>query len=212
MLSSPETCKLKISHSRLFWLFAITQALFALVIFINEVMAIYNRVPGGNYPIEHKSSWLKVIIFCVGAIASCIAVRFLDSKKNGGLLLPSPFLVLPLGMLSTLASTIYSHYLSIIGWCCEQPLSFFFGFPFSYLLGIGSIIYSEMQPYENDGLLKILASSEPQVHWEFLPYEFFLSFLFWTNIILVFFGLVLFFRQGNNLRKQITEEVQFENR
>ena len=112
---------------------------------------------------------------------------------------------------STLASTVFSHYLSIIGWCCEHPLSFYFGFPFSYLLGIGSFIYSEMQPYENYGLLKILASSEPQVHWRFLPYEFFLSFLFWSNIIFVFFGLVLFFRQGNNLREQTKEEVQFES-
>jgi hypothetical protein len=202
---------LKISKSRLFWLFAITQTLFALVIFINEVMAIYNRVPGGNYPIEHKSSWLKVIIFCSGAIASFLMIRLLGSKKNWGLLLPSPFLVLPLGIFSTLASTVFSHYLSIIGWCCEHPLSFYFGFPFSYLLGIGSFIYSEMQPYENYGLLKIIASTEPQVHWRFLPYEFFLSFLFWSNIIFVLLGLVLFFRQGNNLREQMKEEVQFES-
>lgn len=174
-------------------------------------MAIYNRVPGGNYPIEHKSSWLKVIIFCGGAIASCLIVWFVDSKKKRRALLPSPLLVLPIGVFLTLASTVFSHYLAFMGWCCEHPLSFYFGFPFSYLLGIGSFIYSEMQPYENYGILKIIASSEPQVHWGFLPYEFFLNFLFWSNIIFVLFGLVLSFRQGNNLREQAKEEVQFES-
>jgi hypothetical protein len=202
-------CKLKINRLRLFWISAITQILFALVIFINEVMAIYNQVPGGNYPIEHKSSWLKVIIFCGGAIVTCFVVWLVDSKKKWEVLLPSPLLVLPLGIFSTLASTVFSHYLSAIGWCCEHPLSFYFGFPFSYLLGIGGFIYSEMQPYENYGLLKILVNSQPQVHWNFMPYEFFLSFLFWSNIVFIFFGLVLFFRQGNNLHKQTKAEVQF---
>jgi hypothetical protein len=200
---------LKVDKSTLFWAFAVTQILFALVIFINEVMAIWNRVPGGNIPIEHKSSWIKVIIFCSGAIASCFVVWLVTSRRNGEALLPSPFLILPLGIFATLASTIFSHYLSRIGWCCEHLFSFYFGFPFSYLLGIGSFNYLEMQPFENYGLLKILASSETQIYWSFLPYEFFLSFLFWSNIIFVFFGLILF-RQGNKLREQSKDEVKFE--
>ncbi len=204
-------CKLKISKSRLFWILAITQTLFALVTFLNEVLAIYNRVPGGNYPIEHKSSWLKVAIFCSGAIISCFVIWLLDSKQKRGVLLPSPLLVLPLAIFPTLLSIVFSHYLSIIGWCCEHPLSFYFGFPFSYLLGMGSFIYSEMQPYENYGLLKILITSEPQVHWRFLSYEFFLDFLFWSNIIFVLFGMVIFFRQKDNLIKRTKEEVQSEN-
>jgi len=186
--------------------------LFAFVIFLNEIMAIYNRVPGGNYPIEHKSSWLKVIIFCSGAIISCFSLWFLDKRQKRGMLLHSPLLVLSLAFLATMSSTFFSHYLSSIGWCCEHPLSFYFGFPFSYLLGIGRFIYSEMQPYENYNLMKILITSEPRVHWRLLPYEFFLSFLFWTNIVFAFLGLIRFFWQSNNLRKQTKKEVQFENR
>ena len=204
-------CKLKIDKSKLFWSIAIMQTLFAVVIFLNEVMAIFNQVPGGNYPIEHKASWLKVTIFCSGAIISCFVIWFFDTKKKWSALLPSPLLVFPLAIFSTLSSTLFSHYLSIIGWCCEHPLSFYFGFPFSYLLGIGSFIYSEMQPYENYGLLKILATSEPHVQWKFLPYEFFLGFLFWLNIIFVLSGLVIFFRQKENLAKLSKQEVQVES-
>jgi hypothetical protein len=192
---------LKTNNLKFFWSLVALQILFALVILLNEVMTIYNRGVGGSFPIEHKSSWLKVIIFCSGALLSGLIIWLLDSRGKLDSLLPSPWLVLILAAFPTLLSTIFSHYLSVIGWCCEHPFSFYFGFPFSYLLGIGSFIHSEMQPYEHYDLLKILNTSQPQVHWKLLPYEFLLDFVFWSNIIFVLFGFAIFLRKKYNFIK-----------
>lgn len=73
----------------------------------------------------------------------------------------------------------------MIGWCCEHPLAFYFGFPFSFLLAIAGYQYDVIAPYQNDDFLKILFTSQPQVGWRFLPYQFFLDLLFWFNIVLI---------------------------
>jgi hypothetical protein len=131
-----------------------------------------------------------------------------DVKKKRAAPLPSPVMVLLLAALTTVLSAIFSHYLSIIGWCCEHPLAFYFGFPFSYLLGIGSVLLSEMLPYKDHGLLKILFTSQPQVHWQFLPYQLFLDFLFWSNTILVLVSLVTRFRQKRSSPGSAAAEIQ----
>jgi hypothetical protein len=201
---------LKTIKTKLFWILAITQALFALAIFYNELMSIFNMVPGRNYPIEHRWSWIVVLLFCFGAIASCYLMWLFGIKNKQAALLPSPVMVLVLAALMTISSAVFSHYLSMIGWCCEHPLAFYFGFPFSYLLGIGSFLFSEMLPYKDYGLFKILFTSQPQVHWQFLPYQFFLNFLFWSNIILVLLSSVTQFRQKRSSFEPAKEEIQFE--
>lgn len=201
---------MKITKINPFWILVLTQALFAIVICGNEVVAIYNRVPGGNYPIEHRFSWVVVLLFCFGAGASCYLMWLFDVKKKWTAPLPSPAMDLLLAALTTILSAVFAHYLSIIGWCCEHPLAFYFGFPFSYLLGIGSFLFSEMLPYKDYGLLKILATSHPQVGWQLLSYQFFLDFLFWSNTILVLLSLVTRFRQKRSLRGSAKAEIQSE--
>jgi hypothetical protein len=201
---------LKTIKAKLFWIFVITQALFALVIFSNEVLSIFNRVPGGNYPIEHRLSFVVVLLFCFIAIASCCRMCLFDVENKQAAQLPSPAVVLFLAILTTILSAVFSHYLSPIGWCCESPLTFYFGFPFSYLLGIGSTLFSEMLPYKGYSLLKILSTSQPQVGWRFLPYQFFLDFLFWSNTFLVLLSFVRRLQQKRSLVEPAKEKIQSE--
>jgi len=177
-----------------YWLLGIIHALFAAGILLNELQSISNRVPGGNYPIEHQASWARVLLFCAAAVASCFVVWFFDHKRSWGAFFPPAGLVFLSGVLAALASTLFLHYLSNIGWCCESPIAFFFGFPFSFLLGSGGFDYAPLQPFKNSGLLKILFTSQPQLGWQFWTYEFFLDVLFWSSIAFVLLSLAAFWR------------------
>lgn len=202
--------KIKTGKNNPFMALAVIQVVFACIILTNELLAINNRVPGGNYPIEIKSSWTRVLLFVGGAIISVLVAWVLNSKNQ--LLLHSPSLksVLMLAVFPTSLSVL-SNYFAFMGWCCEQPLGYFFGFPFSFLLGVGGFDYSAMQPYENYGILEILYTSQPKVHWKFLQYQFFLDFLFWSNVIFVLLILVTLFMQKENLHKLPQKEVQFKS-
>ena len=178
-----------------FWLLGITQAFFALGILLNELMSIFNRIPGGNHPLERQSSWIKVLLFGAGAAGSCFVVWFFDAKKDWSAIFPPAGLVFLSALLATCVSTIFSHYLSSIGWCCESPIAFFFGFPFSFLLGSGGFDYAALQPFANYDLLKLLSAAQPQVGWQFQPFEFFLDVLFWSSIAFVLLTLVSFWRR-----------------
>ncbi len=200
---------IKVPKIKPFMALATIQVMFACVILANELLAIYNRRPGGNYPIEIKYSWTRVLLFCGGAIISFVIAWVFNSKKQLIILLPSFKSVLLLALLPTLSSVL-SNYMAFMGWCCEQPFGYFFGFPFSFVHGIVGFDSSVLQ-YANYGLFEILTTSEFTVNWKFFPYQFFLNFLFWSNIVFVLLNLVILFRQKNNLLTLTQENVQVEN-
>jgi hypothetical protein len=179
--------KIKFDKPKTFLALAATQTVFACMILINEIMSIFNAVPGGNYPIEHKDSWARVLLFCaVAVIGFLLAWRF-NSKKDLAIL-PSLNLVFLSAAIPTLASVL-SNYLAFLGWCCEQPLAFFFGLPFSFILDIVGFDYVSLRQYENYSLVQILTASELPANWKFYSYQFLLDFLFWFNLVFVLVSL-----------------------
>jgi hypothetical protein len=182
--------KPKLEHDKTFLVLAITQTILASLILINELLATnpHNRVPGGYFPIEHHSSWARVCFFCGAAVIGLLISWIFKSRKSLGFL-PSVKSILLLSVLVSLLSIQLNSYFAEMGWCCEQPLAFFFGFPFSFMLGIAGYNHSALQQYANYGLFQVLGSTELQIAWRFRPFQFFLDFLFWSNLILVLLSL-----------------------
>jgi len=193
--------------TKLFWILAITQSLFGLTIFYIQIRAILSATPWENYPFEHVLSSVGVLFFCFGAAASCYLMWLVDVKKKWLVPLPVPAIVLVTGALITILSAVFYHYLTMIGWCCEHPLAFYFGFPFSYLVGIGSHLFSVMLPYKDYGLLQILYTSQLQLRWQFFPFLFFLDFIFWSNTMVVFLSIIARM-QKRTLFEPTKEEIQ----
>jgi hypothetical protein len=200
--------RIKIGELNSFLVLAATQAVFACVILANELLAINNRFPGGNYPFEIRYSWTRVLLFFGGAIISLLVVWAIKSKKLSFILLPSLKSVLALAIFPTLFG-LFAVYLAFMGWCCEQPFGFFLGFPFSFVLGVAGFDHSILQ-YANYGLFEILTTSEFILNWKFLPYQFLLNFLFWSNIIFIFETLFFLVIQRGKFTPQITERTQSE--
>jgi hypothetical protein len=154
----------------------------ALIVLWNEWMSIRNRVPGGNYPIEHQSSWARVIIFCGVALISLLALWFFR-KREVALRLPLVF-VFFLTLLLVLAGLINSHYLSLAGWCCETPCAFHFGYPFSSILAYTACNPTGLQVAQLN-LFDVLNQPSWVFGWDVRLLPSFLNFLFWFNVILL---------------------------
>lgn len=167
----------------------ISQALFASLVLLVEVAGQSRWFPMTIFPNDHKDSWAKVILYCSGAFLSVFVVWLFTTKKPSNNTLPSLKLVLLPGAVLTLSSVLVWHYLSVWGWCCESRPVFYFGFPFSFLLGIGDN-YSSLLPYKTLNLFEVLSSPHLTDFWRIYPYQLFLDFLFWTNAVLVFICLI----------------------
>ncbi|MCE7858447.1 hypothetical protein FBQ99_14705 [Chloroflexi bacterium CFX2] len=181
----------KIENEKLkpFLVLAILQVVFACAVFLNELMSISNRVPGGNFPIEHKYSWDRVFFFCGGAIVSAMIAWIFRVKKPSKIFLPSLKSVLSLAFFLTMISVL-SGYESVTGWCCEVSPTRYFGFPFSYIMGS-----SPLGIFAHFDLVRILK-------YNFLSYQFFLDLLFWSNIMFIILGLLSLFLQRGKFIQQ----------
>jgi len=117
---------------------ALTQLVFATFVLTNELLSnsMGNRIPGGNFPFEHQSSWERVWLFCGVAVGAAIVAGIFQLRKQLAVYLPPLISVVCLTAISLIAGAEFSHYFSIYGWCCETPNGFFFGFPFSFLFCI----------------------------------------------------------------------------
>ena len=202
---------LKIEERKYFITFAVVQVVFAFVILVNEFLAVSRKFPMDIFPIEHQSSWEKVLIYCGGAIMSIFVGWLFTSKQQISVFVPSLKFVLVLAAFLTLSSVFASHYLSVLGWCCESRLTFYFGFPFSFVLGIGGYDYSLMPHYTNYAFLEVLNASELQAFWRFLPYQFFLNLLFWSNITFVFVSSISLLTQRKKYSQIVNGQVQSAN-
>jgi hypothetical protein len=149
-----------------------------------------------------------VLLFSVAAIISLLAAWFFNSKQH---LTPPLISILLLASFLTLSGTFVSHYLSVLGWCCESRFTFYFGFPFSFALGIGGFDYS-IQQFGNLSLLKILSTPELVTNWKFLPYHFFLNLLFWSNMVFVFLSSASLLVSKVQVAQQIKGQVQSEGK
>jgi len=170
---------------------ALTQLVFAAIVLTNEQGSIGNRVPGGNFPIEHQSSWERVWLFCGVAVVGAIVAGIFHLRKQLMVYLPSFISVLCLAVIPLIAGAGFSHYFSFAGWCCETPYGFFFGFPFSFLFGMAGFDRSLIQ-YSGLGFFEILKIPGLAIGWELLLYGFFLDFLFWSCIIFILLTLATY--------------------
>jgi len=191
---------LKIENEKLkpFLVLSILQVAFACAVFVNELMSINDRVPGGSFPIEHKYSWTRVFLFCGGAIINVVVTWIFMVKKPLNIFFPSLKSVMLLAILLTLMG-VSSGYDSVTGWCCDVFPTRYFGFPFSYIMGS-----SPLGIFANFDLTRILK-------YNFLSYPFFLNFLFWSNIVFLFLSLASLLVQKNKITQQVKEQVQSES-
>lgn len=202
---------LKIEKQKYFIAFAVLQVIFACVILINEFLAVSRKFPMDIFPIEHKFSWERILLYCGGAIISIFVGWLFTSKQQLSVFVPSLKFVLVSAVFLTLSGVFASHYLSVLGWCCESRLTFYFGFPFSFVLGIGGYDYSLMPHYTNYAFLEVLNDSELQAFWKFLPYQFFLNLLFWSNIIFIFASFSSLLVQRRKYFQIVNGQVQSAN-
>src|SRR5215211_1646627 len=109
--------KIKIKKQNPFVVLSVTHIIFACVILTNELLAINNRVPGGSFPIEHKFSWVRVLLFCGVGIISALVILIFTFKKHLGIYLPSLKFLIVLATFATVVSVV-ANYPSVTGWCC----------------------------------------------------------------------------------------------
>ena len=154
--------------------------LLACIVLSNEVLAIFNRLPGGNFPIEHQASWARVFPFCGAAMVSAFMLWRLATRKRSKGILPPFGLSMFAAALLTLMSTL-SNYPSVIGWCCEVIPTHYFGFPFSYIRGA-----SPLGVFFNPDV-------SLEIHHSFLPYPFLLDLVFWSSLVFIVLSLSFLF-------------------
>ena len=176
-----------------FLILAIVQMVFACAVFGNELMSINNRFVGGNFPIEHKYSWIRVSLFCAVAIISIMVAWFFLAKKPLSISFPPLKYVILFAVLSTVVGVL-ARYDSVTGWCCEVSPTRYFGFPFSYLMGS-----SPLRIFATFDLVRILK-------YNFFSYSFFLDVLFWLNVAFVFLSLLSFFMRTRRFAQQDKEQ------
>lgn len=187
---------IKLGRLTFFKILTYIQVISALIVLMNEVMAINHKVPGGNFPIEHQFSWTRVILFCSSAVICFLATWVFNAKKELIRFLPSFQSTFLIAAFPILAGLGLSHYYSPIGWCCEPYYAFQFGFPFSFLLGLSEFGPSIKQ-FAGYSIFEVLTQSQLITYWEFLFHKFFLNSLFWSSIVFVFPNLAaLLFPKG----------------
>jgi hypothetical protein len=183
--------KIRIANPKDFFLtLVLSQALFACLVLGVEIAGQSRWFPMTLFPNEHKGFWVKVTLYCVGAFLSVLVVWIFSAKKPSRAYMPSLKSVLLPGTVFTLSSVLISHYLSAWGWCCESRSVFYFGFPFSYLLGVGGYEYASLLPFENLSLFEVLGSPGLVEFWRIYPYQLFLDLLFWSNGVLVLTSVI----------------------
>lgn len=198
----------KMKQQKYFIVIASLQVIFACIALINEFLAVSRQFPMTSFPAEHQQSWEKILVFCGSAIISVLAAWFFNSRQH---LTPSLISVFLLATFLTLSGVFISHYLSVLGWCCESAFTYYFGFPFSFVLGIGGFDYS-IQQYGNFNFAEVLAHPELVTSWNFLPYHFYLSLLFWSNTGFLILSLAsLPVSKIRIPRRQIKGHVQSES-
>ncbi len=171
----------------------------ACIILVNEILSIPNRVPGGNFPIEHKFSWARVLLFCGIGIASALILGVLATEKLWQVF-PSLKLILLIATFATFMSVIF-NYPSVTGWCCEVSPTRYFGFPFSFLSG-DSVIDALPIPSER----KI-------IHFQFpyIPVMFLVDILFWSNLAFIVLSFIsLLAQKAKNVSQERKERHSSE--
>jgi len=207
-----DVFRIKIEKQNYFITSAMVQLFFACVVVINEFIAGSRQFPMTIFPMEHQASWGKSSLYFGGAITSILVAWIFTSKRRLNIFLPSLKPVLLFAVFSTLTSILTSHYLSVLGWCCESPITFYFGFPFSFLRGVGGPDYSLMSQYANYSFFAVLRASELQISWQFLPYRFFLNALFWSNMIFSTLSSIFWFFPKEKYSRRIKVPAEFVNR
>ena len=183
--------KISIFKKRPFAAYSAIHMISAGLVLINELWAISNRIPGGNFPIEHKFSWARVLLFCgIGIISSLVAWIF-TREEHFSVLVPPLNLVLLIAAFATLLSLL-SNYPSVSGWCCEVYPTHYFGFPFSYLNG-----NSPFPDIQVSDLAKVMKNL-----FRYFPYQLFLNLLFWANTSFIVLCLSSLFIQKGNVAQQ----------
>ncbi len=186
-------------RDRVFIVFVILQALFACWVLLVEIAGQLRWFPMTIFPNEHKDSWAKVILYCIDTVLGVHLVWRFMVKKQLSIYFPSLKSVLLLGNVFTLSSLLFSHYASTWGWAGgASKLVFYFGFPFSFLLGVGGHDYPLVIHFENLNLFGVLANPQLTDFWRIYPYQFFLNFLFWSNSVLVFINALRWFVSGKS--------------
>jgi hypothetical protein len=178
---------------QIFIVFTSLQLLVASLVVANETMAISRQFPMTNFPIEHVASGARVSLFYgIALIAILLAWHFARNKRLSALL-PSFKVVSTIAIFATLAGLFLFHYLAYLGFCCETPYAYFFGFPFSFLYGISGFD-SSIQKLAHYGLYEILIVPKMSLIWSVRFYPLIMDILFWLNIAFTFYGLVNLFR------------------
>lgn len=168
--------KIEIGKQKPFVVLAALHILSACLILGNELLAINNRVPGGNFPIEHRYSWARVMLFCGVAAVSVIVVWISVTRKDINIFLPTLPSVLLIATLVTFLSVLY-NYPAASGWCCEVFPTRYFGFPFSYSSGDNFV----------DALS--IPSGARIIQYRF-PYRLLLDLLFWSSLAFILLSSV----------------------
>jgi hypothetical protein len=175
---------------RLFITLALIQLLLAGCSVINEA----NSVSSGPIPLEHVASCQRIILFSTCAVISVLASLAFFIIKPLSDSLPSFKVIFLISILPLALGIILSHYFSRLGFCCETPYTYFFGFPFSGLIGIVGDNLSQLAyaHYSNYGLLDILFRSGLHLSWSIQPIHLFLNITFWLNSSFIVCGLGAF--------------------
>jgi hypothetical protein len=207
-----DVFRIKIEKQNYFITSAMVQLFFACVVVIKEFIAGSRQFPMTIFPMEHQASWGKSLLYFGAAIISILVAWSFTSKRRLHIFLPSLKPVLLFAAFPTLTSILTTHYLSVLGWCCESPFTFYFGFPFSFLRGVGGPDYSLMSQYSNYSFFAVLRASELQISWQFLPYPIFLNALFWSNMIFSFLSSIFWLFPKEKYSRRIKGPAEFVKR
>jgi hypothetical protein len=172
---------------KLFITLAIIQLLLAGCTLINEDASRSNDPFMGATPIEHFASWQRVKLFSACAVLSVLASLVFIKIKPLSDSMPSFKVILLIALIPLVLGIIFSHYFSRLGFCCETPFTFFFGFPFTVLIGMKDD--PSIMAYAHYGLLDILFRSGLHLSWDFRPIPLLLNTTFWLNSSFILCGL-----------------------
>ncbi len=171
---------------KLFFTLAIIQLLLAGCTLIYEGTARSSDPFTGPEPIEHVASWQRVILFSAcAAISVLVALAFMKIKPLADYF-PSFKIIVPIALIPFMLGIVFSHYFDRLGFCCDTPFTFFFGFPFSALTGMKDD--PSIQAYAHYGLFDILFRSDLHLTWG-IRFPVILNAIFWINISSILCGL-----------------------
>lgn len=130
-------------------------------------------------PLEMRYGSERIIVNLAGNIVAAVLLFGLSRKENRFVTLRRFYLLLAVALMAVLASVAVNSVYNT-GLCCENPLATFWGFPFSWLLGIAQD--PPFDRFDRWTTLRYLLHFYPAMRWHVILWKWVVDFLFWWLI------------------------------